>query len=450
MRHADLRVRRAQVGLRDAHVGPLAHEIGRQAERAARRGRRNDPSWNVAATASLGKRPVRMASRSRCWSSCFSSGGSSSRACATAVSCATTSGSAIWPRSFCRRRMSSSWVCMLDQPARRRDLSAQRRLLDGGERDVGRQREIDAFALEGLGLGLRLGDFDLPARPAPHVGHVGDADLRGVQAVDARARWRHRWSSVCGRHLLAGRIRSSPSTVRKQRPALRQRIGLGDPHRGLGGLQVRIVGDALLDQVVQMRASGTAPTSCAGTSAPLTTRTPRPRSPPRRKLFTGGRSGGRKSGPTAQAVSMAAPSIGTTRASARNGRDNRTPRPAPPPACRLRKDRSCPYNRTPSPEPGWASRFSPPAFVIDHPRKGPSTEASRVPATPARLRQKLIVPQTPSRGPASASAIFRPSPAIHWRYSAQPARRSGGGRGRAGPSFRSRSDAGCRAAPSRR
>src|SRR5262245_5775569 len=76
------------------------------------RGGRKDLISNVAAMSSLGNRPVRKARRSRCCANCFSSGDSSRRAWATAVSCAVTSISAIWPRSYWRFRMSSSRVWM--------------------------------------------------------------------------------------------------------------------------------------------------------------------------------------------------------------------------------------------------------------------------------------------------------------------------------------------------
>ncbi len=90
-----------------------------------------------------------------------------------------------------------------DQPARRRDLAAQRRFLDRRERDVGGEREIDALALERLRPRPARRRPRSPPRAAEHVGHEGDGDLRGVQAVRCWRRTR-RWSSAPGSGLSAG------------------------------------------------------------------------------------------------------------------------------------------------------------------------------------------------------------------------------------------------------
>ena len=137
----------------------------------------------------------------------------------------------------------------LDQPAGRRDLSAQRSFLDGGERDVGGEREIDGFALEGLLLGERLQRFDLAPHPAEHIGDVGDGHLRGMQAEYLRIVGGRRVSVAIGACWRVGF--QFAATCGNKRAALRQRVGLRDPHGGFGRLQVGVVLDPLLDQLVE-------------------------------------------------------------------------------------------------------------------------------------------------------------------------------------------------------
>ena len=86
-------------------------------------------------------------------------------------------------------------------------------------------------------------------------------------------------------------------TSRKQRSALRQRIGLRDADGGFGGLQVGVVGEAVLDERGSGAASEAAPTSGRARRSARTTDLAR------QIACTAGGSGCLKSGPTAQAVS---------------------------------------------------------------------------------------------------------------------------------------------------
>ena len=83
----------------------------------------------------------------------------------------------------------------IDQPARRRDLSAQRGFLDGGQRDVGTTSVRNTPSRwNACASASASGGFDRAPRAAEHVGGEGDADLRGVKAVDVGAVTRRRSS----------------------------------------------------------------------------------------------------------------------------------------------------------------------------------------------------------------------------------------------------------------
>ena len=138
-----------------------------------------------------------------------------------------------------------------NEPAGGGELAAQRGLLDGGERDVGGQGQIDAFALEGLDFDHRVRRLDQPAGAAEHVGHVVDGHLGGMQAVDAGARGGIGGEAL-GRRLLPAGVEIRQH-LRKQSAALSERIGLRDPHGRFRRFELGVADDALLDKTVEVR-----------------------------------------------------------------------------------------------------------------------------------------------------------------------------------------------------
>ncbi len=132
---------------------------------------------------------------------------------------------------------------------RRGELTAQSRLLDRGDRDIGRQREINGLALEGLALGERLRQFHLATAAAPYVQHEGHAHLWREQAINRGAR-----DDIVGerrvREPLPVRVEARADD-RKQRAALDERIGLRDPNRRLRRREVGIALDPVLNQPIE-------------------------------------------------------------------------------------------------------------------------------------------------------------------------------------------------------
>ena len=86
---ADLRAGLVQQRLGGADVGPLAHQRRGQADRQFGRQVQLGRGRTPAGPASLGNAPASTASWWRVCASCFSSGGSVARVCATCVCCAT-------------------------------------------------------------------------------------------------------------------------------------------------------------------------------------------------------------------------------------------------------------------------------------------------------------------------------------------------------------------------
>ena len=247
-RHAELGVGRMQAGLGGAHVGALAHEIGGQAERQlarqAQRGQiegcrrslaRKAPGKNGQEIALQGELLLQRRQQEP--------GLRDRRFLGHHIGQGDLPERVLLAQDLQQLRLQG------DQPAGRRDLSAQRRFLDGGERDVGRERQVDGLALEGLVLCERLQRLRLPPHPAPNVGDIVDRHLRGMQAENLGVVGGRRVERRNRRPLARGvPIRRD---LRKQGTALRQRVGLRDPHGGFGGLQVRVVLDRLLDQLVE-------------------------------------------------------------------------------------------------------------------------------------------------------------------------------------------------------
>ena len=162
-RDADLRVRRMQVGFGHAHIGALAHEVGRQAERQLSREAERSAARNAAGRPSLGKAPGQRREQIALLGELFLQRRQQQprlrhrRLLRHHVGQRDLAAVVLPPQDVEQLRLD------IDQPPRRRDLAAQRRLLDRGKRDVGGEREVDGLALERLRLGLRFGDFDLRA-----------------------------------------------------------------------------------------------------------------------------------------------------------------------------------------------------------------------------------------------------------------------------------------------
>src|SRR5262249_41641030 len=76
----------------------------------------------------------------------------------------------------------------LDERLRGVDLSAHGRLLNGGDNDVRRQRQVGCFELESLVVRQSLERFDIAANAAEHVGRIGDQHLTGKKVESRRFR----------------------------------------------------------------------------------------------------------------------------------------------------------------------------------------------------------------------------------------------------------------------
>ena len=148
---------------------------------------------------------------------------------------------------------------------RRGNLRPQRSLLDCRQRNVGGQRDVDAFALERLQLSLRLRRLHLPAHAAEHVGHVGDGELPRVQAVDLRV-VRRVGDERLRRGLQARRIEVCADD-REQSAFLRRGTRLCHAHGGLRGLKTRIALDTARDEIVEVRRTERLPPTARNVAA---------------------------------------------------------------------------------------------------------------------------------------------------------------------------------------
>ena len=177
----------------------------------------------------------------------------------------------------------------IDQPSCRGDLAAQRGFLNGRERDVRGEREINGLALERLRLGLRIRGFDRTARAAEYVGHECDTHLRGVQAI-GRGAGRCIGVQRRGWHLLAARVERRVDQ-RKQRTPQRVRVCLRGAHSGFGRAQILIVVDAVRDEPVQRTRTEHFPPARRNVDAAATVLPGTLSRPPGRKPFSAGGTG---------------------------------------------------------------------------------------------------------------------------------------------------------------
>ena len=204
-RDADLSARRVHIGFRRPDVRPLVDQLARQADRQVCRQLEMARDRISATISSAENCPASAVSRSRCWASCFSSGGKQSARPGQAPRPAPAHRlGPPGPKLNWRLEDVEKVALDLDDALGRRDLAAQRGFLDRGGDDIAGQREIGGFELEQLLLGhARRGSRRrgcsrprYPARSSPSAGCVaastGSAVTRaGIGGTDLR------WKTCC-------------------------------------------------------------------------------------------------------------------------------------------------------------------------------------------------------------------------------------------------------------
>ena len=155
-------------------------------------------------------------------------------------------------------------MLQLEQPLGRRDLAAQRGLLHRRDHHVAAQGQVGGLELEASALDLRLRHFDRAPRAAEHIGQIAHAELGGVQiVVGVRLRKAGRIGDGTER-VLGSSAAEVPLDVREEAGPLRRIQLMRLPQRRLRGADVRIGLQRLLDQMIELRATGTASTTGSG------------------------------------------------------------------------------------------------------------------------------------------------------------------------------------------
>ena len=205
-------------------------------------------SSNSSAGGWLGKPPESAASRSRCWASCLSSGGSVAATCASCDSCAAT----FEPAGITLRKLLAQDFEHVgvdrDEFVRRGNLRPQGRLLDRRGGHVGAQRDMRRRQGKARLFRLRLQGLHGPPIQAEHVRHVRHADLRSIQIEIELV------GVGDGRKLARGLLAARGETGRDAGIVgafLRQHVLPRHGQRGLRRLDVRVGLERALDQIVQ-------------------------------------------------------------------------------------------------------------------------------------------------------------------------------------------------------
>jgi len=129
------------------------------------------------------------------------------------------------------------------------DLHLHRARLDRRDHHIGGQRRVGCNHLVAGGLLLRLQRLGGPAVQPEYIGHVGNADLRGVQIVKIGVVARH--GRECTRGVLLAAGGQAARDTRIVDPTMGQDILPCHRQGRLRGLEIVIVGERLLDQLIE-------------------------------------------------------------------------------------------------------------------------------------------------------------------------------------------------------